>query len=247
MKLIEVRSVSKKYQEDFYALKNLSFSIDEASFTSVVGPFGCGKSTLLELLAGIKEEYSGTIKIRGQSPVHARLSRKIGYVFQRPTLLPWRNVLRNITLPQEISGIKDETKALNLLNIVGLREYALRMPYELSGGMQQLISIVRSLMLDPDILLLDEPFSSIDEINRAKMHVRLLDIQNKTNKTTLLVTHSLPEAVYLSDKIIVLTPSPARVKEVIDIHLPNRDKDVIFSNEFLDYVKRVKSALANNE
>lgn len=248
MKLINIQTVAKQYQRGFYALRDLSFFIEDGSFVSIVGPFGCGKSTLLELVAGIREEYSGTIEIKGQNPKQARLNRRIGYVFQKSTLLPWRNVIKNVMLPQEIRGLKgdeDKQKAFDLLEMVGLSRLAHKMPYELSGGMQQLVSIIRSLVLDPDILLLDEPFSSIDEINRMRMHNHLLRIHRQTNKTIILVTHSLHEAVYLSDKVIVFTSSPGRVKKVIDINLYKRDADVIFSEEFLNYIKAIRGELVN--
>lgn len=247
MKIIDVQSVTKQYQEGFYALRNLSFSVEEGDFVSIVGPFGCGKSTLLEIMAGIREDYSGIIKIRGQSPEYARLNRRIGYVFQKIILLPWRNVIQNIMLPQEIAGLKNEKKAYDLLEMAGLKNIAKKMPHELSGGMQQLTSVIRSLMLNPDIILLDEPFSSIDEINRAKMHVRLLEIHKQTNKTIILVTHSLSEAIFLSNKIIVFTSHPGKVKKIIDINLPNRGDDIIFSKEFLNYVKIVKAELVNDK
>lgn len=247
MKIIDIQSIAKQYHEGFYALQNLNFSVEEGDFVSIVGPFGCGKSTLLEIIAGIREDYSGIIIIKGQSPECARLNRKIGYVFQKTTLLPWRNVIQNIMLPQEIAGLKDEKKAYDLLEMAGLKNIDKKMPHELSGGMQQLISVVRSLMLDPDIFLLDEPFSSIDEINRAKMHVHLLKIHKQTNKTIILVTHSLSEAVFLSNKIIIFTPHPGKVKKIVDINLPNRDDDIIFSKEFLNYVKIIKAELVNDK
>lgn len=245
MKAIEIRTVSKQYQRGFFALRDLSFSVNEGSFVSIVGPFGCGKSTLLELVAGLNEDYTGEIKIKGESPRTVRQRRKVGYVFQRPTLLPWRNVFQNIVLPLEIAGVKEERKAFELLRMVELGDLVGKMPCELSGGMQQLVSIVRSLILNPDILLLDEPFSSIDEINREKMHTHLLRIHKITNKTTLLVTHSLPEAVFLSEKVIVLTPSPGRVKKVVDIYLSERGERVLFSEEFLNYVKIIREELKN--
>lgn len=246
MSLIEIHSLAKYYQKDFCAIKDLDLSIEEGDFVTIVGPFGCGKSSLLELIAGIREGYEGVIKIRGQSPEKARLRRKIGYGFQRPTLLPWRNVIKNIMLPLEIVGEKNEVQAYELLEMVGLKHLAYRMPRELSGGMQQLISIVRSLVLDPDILLLDEPFSSIDEINRMKMHTYLLQIHKQTNKTMVLVTHSLSEAVYLSDKVVVLTPNPAKVKKNIDINLSTHNEEILFSEEFLNYVKIIKKELIND-
>lgn len=242
---IEVDAVDKEYAKGFFALKNLSFKIKSSNFVSIVGPFGCGKTTILNLLGGITENYFGTITIGGKNPIEAKKNRKIGYVFQQPTLLPWRNVARNIALPQELVGTKDEGRINKLLRLVNLENVALKMPSDLSGGMKQLVSIARSLILDPDVLLLDEPFSSIDEINRTKLHLKLLDIHRKTHKTTLLVTHSLAEAVFLSDQVIVLTRRPARVKKIIDIALSCRDENILFSEEFLNYKKAVKTALAN--
>lgn len=247
MKIIDVQSVAKQYHEGFYALRDLSFSVEEGNFVSIVGPFGCGKSTLLEIIAGIREGYSGIIQIKGQSPKCARLSRKVGYVFQKPVLLPWRNVIQNITLPQEIAGLKDEKIAYELLETIGLKSIAKRMPYELSGGMQQMVSVARSMILDPDIFLLDEPFSSIDEINRTKIHVSLLRIHQQTSKTMILVTHSLSEAVFLSDKIIILTSHPGKVKKIVDVNLSSRECGILFSEEFLTYVKTVKEELKNAE
>jgi len=247
MAIIEVKSVTKEYQKGFLALKDLTFSIEEGNFVCIVGPFGCGKSTLLELIAGIQSDYKGTIKIREKNPEEARLERRIGYTFQRPTLLPWRNVIQNIMLPLEIARVKDNQRAYNLLGMVGLSHLAKKAPYELSEGMQQLISIVRSLVLNPDILLLDEPFSSIDEINRTKMHLHLLKIHQQTNKTTLLVTHSLSEAVFLSEKIIIMTSNPGRTKRIIEVNLPTRNEEILFSEEFLNYLKIIREELKNEE
>jgi len=246
MNSIELQSVSKEYRKGFFALRDLTFSVEEGSFVSVVGPFGCGKTTLLNLLSGITEDYYGTIRIKGKSPVETRKTRKIGYVFQSPTLLPWRTVLKNVTLPQEIAGVNgDEERARYFLKMTNLEDFAQSKPHELSGGMQQLVSIIRSLMLDPDVLLLDEPFSSIDEINKTRLHNELLKIHKQTNKTTVLVTHSLAEAVYLSDKVIVLTPNPGKIKAVIDIDLPARDDKVVLSDKFVGYLRTVKTELAN--
>lgn len=245
MNSIEVKSVSKEYEKGFYALRDLTFSVEEGSFVSIVGPFGCGKTTILNLLSGITENYEGEIKIRGKNPKEAKKARKIGYVFQTSTLLPWRNVIENITLPQEIAGIEDKQKAIELLEMTRLNNFAHRKPHELSGGMQQLVSIIRSLILDPDVLLLDEPFSSIDEINKAKMHRKLLEIHRQTDKTTLLVTHSLNEAVFLSDKIIVLTPNPGRVKRMLEIKLAHKNEDVVLSDKFIEYLRIIKQELSN--
>ena len=243
MNLIEIQSLGKQYQHGFLALKDLNLSIRENELISIIGPFGCGKSTLLELIGGIREQYSGTIKIKGQNPQQARLERKIGYVFQQPTLLPWRNVIQNVTLPQEIAGIEDNQKAYRLLETVGLSNCGKKKVQELSGGMQQLVSIVRSLILDPDILLLDEPFSSIDEVHKLRMCFYLSKIHQQTKKTTILVTHSISEAVYLSDRVVVMTPNPGKIKKIFNIHLFNREQKILFSKEFLSYVRIIRKEL----
>ncbi len=247
MPVIEVKSLEKKYQKNFFALKNLTFSVEEGEFISIVGTFGCGKSTLLEILSGLRTDYDGVVKINDKSPKEAILKRKIGYVFQRPVLLPWRNVIQNIALPLEIEKKQNNQEAYNLLEMIELSHLAEKKIYELSGGMQQLISIARSLVLKPDVLLLDEPFSSIDEISRVKMHLKLLKIHKKTQKTILLVTHSLSEAVFLSKKIIVMTPNPGKVKKIINIALPSRDENVLFSKCFSDYVKNIREELKNDK
>jgi len=244
MESISVQSVSKEYAKGFFALRDLTFSVKEGNFVSIVGPFGCGKTTLLNLLSGITEEYYGTINRTGKTPVEARRTRKIGYVFQKPALLPWRNVIRNVILPLEIAGMKNgKERALDLLRMTKIDRFIEKKPDELSGGMQQLVSIVRSLVLDPDVLLLDEPFSSIDEINKTKLHNELLKIHRETNKTTIMVTHCLEEAVYLSNQIIVLTPNPGRVKAIIEIDLSNEDRLGTLSEKFVAYLKIIKKEL----
>jgi len=249
MSLIQVDKLEKYYSDSgILAVKDLSFTIEKGEFISIVGPFGCGKTTILNLVGGITENYKGSIKINNKSPSEARKKREIGYCFQKPNLLPWLNVLENVLLPQKIANIrKDQTRALKLLKMVDLDSYASMKPYNLSGGMQQLISITRSLILNPDILLLDEPFSSIDEINRSKMQLRLLEIHKKTKKTTVMITHSINEAVFLSDKIIVLSPRPATVNKVVTVVFQNRNERTAFSKIFLDYVKIVKKELKNGQ
>jgi len=254
MGFIKIDSVGKRYERNckgekrsLWALKNLSFSAKEGDFVSIVGPFGSGKTTFLNLLGGITGDYEGKIEIKGKSPEWARINRRIGYCFQKPNLLPWRTVLDNVLLPLEIAGLKDRKRAFQLLKMVGLKDCSNLFPYELSGGMQRLVSITRSLVLDPNVLLLDEPFSSIDEINREKMHLELLEIHKKTKKTTLMVTHSLKEAIYLSNQVIVFSPRPGRVKKIFDIRLPNRRQSIIYSPKFINYVKDIRAELKNGQ
>ncbi len=249
MSLIQVDNLEKYYSNSgLLAVKDLSFTVEKGEFVSIVGPFGCGKTTILNLVGGITDNYKGSIKINTESPAEARKKRKIGYCFQKPNLLPWLNVLENVLLPQKIASIKeDRSKAIELLKMVGLDSYTTMKPYNLSGGMQQLVSITRSLILNPDILLLDEPLSSIDEINRSKMQLKLLEIHKKTKKTTVMITHSINEAVFLSDNIIILTPRPATIKKIIKIVFPQRNESVFYSKKFINYVKIIKEELKNGQ
>jgi len=249
MNLIQVDNLEKYYSDSgLLAVRGLSFTIKKGEFVSLVGPFGCGKTSILNIIGGITDIYKGSVKINNELPAEARKKRKIGYCFQKPNLLPWLNVLDNVLLPQKIADVKeDQSKAIGLLKMVGLDDYKSMKPYNLSGGMQQLVSIVRSLILDPDILLLDEPLSSIDEINRSKMQLKLLEIHKKTKKTTVMITHSINEAVLLSDKVIVLTPRPATLKKIINIVFLHRNENAFFSKKFINYVKIIKEELINGQ
>ncbi len=249
MVLIRVDNLEKYYSNSgLLAVKNLHFTIERGEFVSIVGPFGCGKTSILNLIGGITDNYKGSIRINNESPSEARKKRKIGYCFQKPNLLPWLNVLDNVLLPQKIANIREDNgKAIELLKMVGLRDCQSMKPYNLSGGMQQLVSITRSLILDPEILLLDEPLSSIDEINRSKMQLKLLEIHKRTKKTTVMITHSINEAVFLSDKIIVLTPRPAKVKKIVNITFLQRNERTFFSKKFINYLKIIKKELKNGQ
>lgn len=246
MDLITIDSLNK-YYNDTLVLSNLNLNIKRGQFVSIVGPFGCGKTTLLKIIAGIVPDYEGEVKVNGLNPRDAMKIRKIGYSFQKSTLLPWRNVINNILLPMEISGINKADKANELLSLIGLEYLAKKEINQLSGGMQQLVSIIRSLMLDPDILLLDEPFSSIDEISREKVHTKIMDIHKKTKKTTILVTHSISESVYLSDKVVILSSMPGTVKEAVNIYLSDRTNKIKYTREFINYVIYIRNALRNDE
>jgi NitT/TauT family transport system ATP-binding protein len=204
------------------ALEGVTFEVGRNEFLAVLGPSGCGKSTLLRLTAGLIFPTRGEVSIYNLAVTEPR--DEIGIVFQRPTLLPWFDVLRNVTFPLRHKyghvTAKDKARALDLLALVGLSEFASKRIDELSGGMQQRVAIARALLLDPDILLMDEPFSALDALTREEMSFELLRIWSNRQKTVLFITHSIPEAVLLADRIIVMTQRPGRVREVINVDLP---------------------------
>jgi NitT/TauT family transport system ATP-binding protein len=203
------------------ALEGVSLAIDRHEFVSVIGPSGCGKSTILRLIAGLLRQSAGRVEIFGTPVSEPR--DEIGIVFQRPTLLPWLRVRDNVTFPMKHKygsvGAKDHERAQELLELVGLKDFAAKLPDELSGGMQQRVAIARSLLHDPDILLMDEPFSALDALTRDEMSFELLRIWRERPKTVVFVTHSIPEALLLSDRIAVMSARPGRVSEVIDVPL----------------------------
>ena len=204
------------------ALENVTFDIGRHEFLAVLGPSGCGKSTLLRLIAGLILPTRGAISIYDRAVTEPR--DEIGIVFQRPTLLPWFDVLGNVTFPLRHKygrvAAEDRARAHDLLALVGLSDFAAKRVDELSGGMQQRVAIARALLLDPDILLMDEPFSALDALTRDEMGFELLRIWSERPKTVMFITHSIPEAVLLADRIIVMTPRPGRVREIIDVPLP---------------------------
>ena len=244
--LISVAGLNKVYRtregSDIQALTNASFAIDEGEFVTVVGPSGCGKSTLLKILAGILRRTSGTVKLR-ERPVDGP-SRDVGVVFQAPVLLPWRNVLENVMLPIDIqrrSRAEYETRARGYLKLVGLEGFERTYPNELSGGMQQRVGISRALVHEPALLLMDEPFGALDAMTRETMNLELLRIWKQSRKTVLLVTHSIPEAVFLADRVIVMTPRPGRISEIIEVDLPRpRGLEIINSEPFGRYVVAIR-------
>jgi NitT/TauT family transport system ATP-binding protein len=206
---------------DIHALQNINLAINGGEFISIVGPSGCGKSTLLKILAGILERSAGEITMAGKAL--SGPSRDLGVVFQAPVLLPWRTVLENVMVPIEIQR-RDravfEAKARKLIEMVGLAGFERKYPTELSGGMQQRVGICRALAHDPSFLLMDEPFGALDAMTRETMNGELQRIWSESRKTILFVTHSIPEAVYLADRVVVMTPRPGRIVDVIDIDLP---------------------------
>ncbi|MDT0683002.1 ABC transporter ATP-binding protein [Roseicyclus sp. F158] len=230
-----------------HALKDVSLSVEPGEFVSFIGPSGCGKTTFLRCVAGLEEPTGGTLEVNGMSADEARRARAYGYVFQAAGLYPWRTIGGNIRLPLEIMGYSEEEKARRVrqtLELVDLGGFEKKFPWQLSGGMQQRASIARALSFDADLLLMDEPFGALDEIVRDRLNEELLSLWDRTGKTMLFVTHSIPEAVYLSTKIVVMSPRPGRISDVIDSPLPKeRPLDIRDSREFIEIAHRVREGL----
>lgn len=241
MSYIKIEKLSKSYKEK-NIFQEFSLNIEKGSFISFVGPFGCGKTTLLKLLAGIENIDTGQIFINSQTPETLKKDKKMGYVFQEPLLLPWKNVEENIRLPLELSHKHNFKKVDQLLKIVGLEEKKNNYPKELSGGMQQIVSILRAVINDPAVLLLDEPLSAIDEINRNKLQDILINLHKANKQTTILVTHSIHEAVYLSDKVYILGDYPVQIIDCIKPKYP-RMKRYKNSLETLKTVTKIRKKL----
>ena len=224
---------------DVTALTNVTMNIHKGEFVSLLGPSGCGKTTLLRIIADLLTPTVGEITVGGETPRNARLKRKYGIVFQGAVLYDWRTIKKNVMLPLEIMHLpkKDcEERADKMLELVGLKDFAKHYPRQLSGGMQQRVGIARALAIQPEILLMDEPFSALDEFTREKLHEDLLRIWRKTNKTIVFVTHNIQESVFLSDRVCVLSPHPGRVSALIDIDLPRPGTmDIKNTPEFTGY------------
>lgn len=231
------------------ALSNVNLSIKQGDFVSFIGPSGCGKTTLLRVIADLEHPTAGSLKVNGTSAQDARLNRLYGYVFQAPGLLPWRNIRDNCALPMEIScqSSEHQTKQIDkYLQMVGLQDFHKKYPWQLSGGMQQRASIARALCLNPDLLLMDEPFGALDEITRDHMNIELLRIWNETQKTVVFVTHSIAEAVLLSTHIVVMSPRPGRIVKVIESPLPRLKTLAVRDQEaFHTLAAEIRSALSN--
>lgn len=241
MSYVYIKDVSKIF-DDKIVIDKLSFNIEKGQFVSIIGKYGTGKTTILRMIAGLESIDGGEVSINNRSPLFLRNERKIGFAFQDSNLLPWRNVVDNITLPTEIQGDRNTSKAARLLRVIGLEDKANSHPYELSGGMQKMISILRAAVLDPEILILDEPFSSIDEISRDDLHEKLINIHNEDHKTTILVTHSIHEAVYLSDKIFILGETPSYIIKTVAPLYP-RMCSAKFNAETLGQVAEIRKFL----
>lgn len=232
--------------EPITALQNVNLDIKQGEFISLLGPSGCGKTTLLRAIADLQKVTSGSITVRGQSPRQIRLQKKFGIVFQSPVLYDWRTVRRNVCMPMELMGMpkKDRVaRVTKMLELVGLLEFGKQYPHELSGGMQQRVGIARALAIRPEILLMDEPFSALDEFTKEKLHLDVLRIWRKTNKTVLFVTHNIQEAVFLSDRVVVLSPHPGRVSDIVEINLPRpRTLEMKNTLEFTALVSKVRNS-----
>lgn len=230
-----------------HALKDVNLDINKGDFVSFIGPSGCGKTTFLRCIAGLETPTSGEIAVNGMTPDQARQARAYGYVFQAAGLYPWRTIGGNIKLPLEIMGFSKAEQAervQRVMDLVDLSGFDRKFPWQLSGGMQQRASIARALAFDADILLMDEPFGALDEIVRDHLNEQLLQLWARTEKTIAFVTHSIPEAVYLSTKIVVMSPRPGRISDVIESTLPReRPLDIRDSPEFIEIAHRVRDGL----
>lgn len=242
-------SVCKTYpsrEGEVPALRDVSFTISDGEFVSLVGPSGCGKTTLLRILGGLLPADQGVVRIHGTPLTQPR--REIGYVFQDPTLMPWRNVVRNVTLPLEVqgkNGHRQQQRAMELLSLVGLLGFENLHPHELSGGMQQRVAIARALVHEPSILLMDEPFGSLDAITRNQMNQELLRIWHATGKTILMVTHTIQEAVFLADRVLIMSARPGHIQAVVEVALPRpRDVDVYYRHQFTDLYHQVRDLIS---
>ena len=248
--VVEARSLNLTFQTNdgpVNALSEVSLGINKGDFVSFIGPSGCGKTTLLRCIAGLETPTGGSLTVNGMTPDAARQARAYGYVFQAAGLYPWRTIGGNVRLPLEIMGYSKQDMAdrvARVLELVDLAGFEKKFPWQLSGGMQQRASIARALAFDADILLMDEPFGALDEIVRDHLNEQLLELWKRTEKTIAFVTHSIPEAVYLSTKIVVMSPRPGRITDVIDSPLPrDRPLDIRDTPAFLEVAHRVREGL----
>lgn len=246
---ISIENLNMVYETDkgdkVTALTDVNLEIESGSFVSLLGPSGCGKTTLLRIIADLITPTSGAVSVGGMCPTEARMARKLGMVFQSAVLYDWRSVLKNVEMPLEIMHLpkgERRDRAEHMLEMVGLKDFAHRYPYELSGGMQQRVSIARALAVNPRILLMDEPFSALDEFTREKLHDDLLGIWKENKMTIVFVTHNISESVYLSDKVVVMSPHPGRVSAVLDIDLTRpRCAQMRETEEYYDYIAEIRS------
>ncbi len=250
--LLQVQGLSLAYQNGrnpFWVLRDLTFSVEEGSFVAVLGPSGCGKSTLLRVLAGLLPATRGKVTFQGHPLKEPHPD--IGLVFQQANLLPWRTVLENITLPLEIRGVSREQaqeRARAMVSLIGLQGFEDTLPRDLSGGMAQRVALARALVYQPRLLLLDEPFSSLDTLTREQMWEEVLRLWSHTRVTILMVTHSMTEALTLADRVLVLSPRPARLRLALDVPFPRpRKEDIRYTPAFGALVQRIREAILRPE
>ncbi len=248
---LSARNLTKRFTgsgTDVLALDGIDLEVPQGSFTSIIGPSGCGKSTLLRVFSDLIEPTSGIAEVNGKSPQEAREAREFGVVFQSPNLLPWRTVLKNVTLPLQVMKVDRAERmktAAEMLELVGLPGFERHHPWQLSGGMQQRVAIARALSMEPSILFMDEPFGALDEITRDRLNLELIRIWAQTSATIMFITHSLTEAVFLSTQVAVMSARPGRITEVIDIDLPaERTAATRDDPRFYELVIQVRHALS---
>lgn len=247
---IEIRDVGKEFVlpdgSKLQAIEDASFSVGESEFVSILGPSGCGKSTLLRLVADILQPSSGNIFVHGHMPSEARKRRLFGFMAQDPVMLPWRNVIQNVRLPLEMAPDTERAEARphELLKLVGLSGFESASPGQLSGGMRQRAALARALLLNPRVLLMDEPFGALDEITREQMNLELARIWKATSAAVIFITHSVDEAIFLSDRVVVMSPRPGRVRDIVEINLSRpRGSEIKETPEFFEYQTRIRSVL----
>ncbi len=248
--VIEAKGLDLVFQTNdgpVHALRNINLTIGAGEFVSFIGPSGCGKTTFLRCVAALERPTGGTLTVNGMTPDAARQARAYGYVFQAAALYPWRTIAGNVRLPLEIMGFSAQEQAERVERVLGLVElsgFGRKFPWQLSGGMQQRASIARALAFDADILLMDEPFGALDEIVRDRLNEELLKLWARTGKTIGFVTHSIPEAVFLSTRIVVMSPRPGRITDIIDSPLPReRPLEIRDSAAFIEIAHRVREGL----
>jgi NitT/TauT family transport system ATP-binding protein len=252
---VEITQLNKVFnagrQNAVEALVDVDLTIEPGEFVSLIGPSGCGKSTLLRLIANLLEPTSGAVLVNGKPAKQARIDQDYGMAFQQSGLFEWRTVTRNIELPLELKGwdkARRRARAQEMLELVKLQDFGSHMPWQLSGGMQQRVAIARALAAHPQLLLMDEPFGALDEMTREHMQAELLSICAKTATTVVFVTHSIPEAVYLSNRVVVMSPRPGRITDVIDVDLgADRDEDTREDAAFYSRITAVREALRGIE
>jgi NitT/TauT family transport system ATP-binding protein len=252
--VVETEGVSKSFGEgdsQVRALEEIDLSIGAGEFISLIGPSGCGKSTLLRVIGDLTAPSEGEVRVNGKPAHQARLDRDYGMVFQAPVLMEWRTVTRNVELPLELMGYGKADRgerSRRLLSLVELGDFADRYPWQLSGGMQQRVAIARALAFDPKLLLMDEPFGALDEMTRERMNLELMKIWTQTGTTIVFVTHSIPEAVFLSTRVVVMSPRPGRIARVVEVDLPQpRTVDTRESPRYFELVTEVREALRHHD